>query len=292
MINKKAKSPWYQKYLSTYNISPDKVPASVTDIIAKQLKQQQCENPVVTVSVIAYNEDKNLWACLWALSDMQCSYPLEIIGVNNNSSDLTEEIFIKSGIPYFNELRNSCGFARECGLLNARGKYHINIDADTLYPPNYVSIMVDALSQKGVVAASSSWGYIADKDHSRLSLWCYEGIRDIFLFFQSINKPELSVRGLVFAYHTALAKKVGIRTDIKRGEDGSLALALKKFGKIVFVRNKNAKAITGYGTLSADGSLFNSFKVRVLKGIKNLPSMFSRNNRYEDDETNIINNNK
>ena len=229
---------------------------------------------------------------MWSLSDLKSRYPIEIIGVNNNSIDKTEEIFKKSGIRYFNEQKNGCGFARLCGLKQARGKYHLNIDADTLYPSDYVDVMVSALKEKGVVAASASWGYIPDKDHSRFSIWLYTCARDIFLFVQSIKRPELSVRGLVFAYHTELAQKVGIRTDIIRGEDGSLALGLKKFGKIAFVRDKKAKAMTGYGTLSADGTLFESFKVRSKRALKNFLLVFSKSDSYKDEDSNLIKSDK
>ena len=85
-----------------------------------------------------------------------------------------------------------------------------------------------------------------------------------------------------------LGRKVGIRTDIIRGEDGSLALGLKKYGKIAFVRERKARAVTGYGTVSADGSLFNSFKNRVRKGLKNFSSLFTSKSEYKDEESNLI----
>ena len=191
-------------------------------------------------------------------------------------------------MPYYNEYQHSCGYARKCGLEHAKGKFHINIDADTLYPPKYVEIMVDSLMKPGVVAASSLWSYIPDKDHSSIGLKLYEFTRDCHLFIQSFKRPELSVRGLVFAYHTEYAKKVGIRVDIKRGEDGSLALGLKKYGKITFVRKSAARAVTGYGTVGIDGSLYNSFKVRAIKYIKNISTLFSRQETYKDDNSNLI----
>ena len=105
---------------------------------------------------------------------MKCKYPIEIIGVNNDSQDKTEDIFKAVGLPYYNEYQHSCGYARKCGLQHAKGKFHINIDADTLYPPKYVEIMVDSLIKPGVVAASSLWSYIPDKDHSWIGLKLYE----------------------------------------------------------------------------------------------------------------------
>ncbi|MBP1617269.1 MAG: glycosyltransferase family 2 protein [Bacteroidetes bacterium] len=283
---------WYKKYLAAYNCSPENITDDIIAGIADRLAKLQSKTPLATVSVIAYNEERNLIACLWALSEMKCKYSVEIIGVNNNSSDRTEEIFQKVGIPYFNESRNSCGYARQCGLQNAKGKYHINIDADTLYPPVYVETMVEALSKPGIVAANSLWSYMPDVNHSKVSLIFYEAFRDLYLFFQSIKRPEMSVRGLVFAYDSALARKVGIRTDIKRGEDGSLALGLKKYGKIAFVRTRKARAVTGYGTLAADGSLIRSFKVRLLKALKSIPALFLSKSHYKDEASNLIDNSK
>lgn len=214
---------WYTKYLSVYEKPLNNVSSEMLKEVKEKIDRIQSEKPLVTVSVIAYNEEKHLLACLRSLSEMQCKYPVEIIGVDNESRDRTAEIFQKTGIPYYTETNHSCGWARSCGLAHAKGKYHINIDADTMYPPRYVEIMVDALEKEGVVAASSLWSYISDKEHSSLGLIIYEFTRDCYLFLQSFKRPELSVRGLVFAYNTELGRKVGIRTDIIRGEDGSLA---------------------------------------------------------------------
>jgi len=72
--------------------------------------------------------------------------------VDNESKDRTAEIYEACGVPYFTETQHSCGFARLCGLNHARGKYHINIDSDTMYPAKYVETMVDALEKPGVLA--------------------------------------------------------------------------------------------------------------------------------------------
>lgn len=279
---------WYTKYLSVYEKPFTQAPQHVIDQVKEKINLVQSDNPLATISVIAYNEEKHLLACLWSLSEMKCKYPIEIIGVDNDSKDRTADIFHAVDIPFYTEKQHSCGFARSCGLAHAKGKYHINIDSDTLYPPHYIDTMIEALSKDDIVAASSLWSYFPDKEHPVLGLKLYELARDIYLFLQSFKRPELSVRGLVFAYHTELARKIGIRTDIIRGEDGSLALELKKYGKIKFIRSRKARAITGYGTVSADGSLFNSFKRRAIKGIKHFTSLFHSKNNYEDEDSNLI----
>ena len=279
---------WYTKYLQVYEKPFVDAPQSVIDEVRNKLAKLQSNQPVVTVSLIGYNEEKRLLACLWSLSEMICKYPVEIIGVDNESTDRTAEIYQATGIPYYTENQHSCGFARLCGLNNAKGKYHINIDSDTLYPPHYVETMIKVLEKPGVVAVSSLWSYIPDKNHSWIGLKFYEFARDVHLYLQSFKRPELSVRGLVFAYRTDYARQVGIRTDIRRGEDGSLALGLKKYGKIVFVRKRKARAVTGYGTISADGSLLNSFKVRVLYALKGIGGIFAKKEVYKDEDSNLI----
>jgi glycosyltransferase, group 2 family len=279
---------WYKKYLSVYEKPFSEAPQAVIEQVRENIRHLQSDRPFVTVGIIAYNEEKHLLACLWSLSEMRCKYPVEIIGVDNESTDQTAGIFQACGIPYFTESQHSCGFARLCGLKKAKGKYHINIDADTLYPPHYVEILVNALEKKGIVAVNALWSYFPDKNHSWIGLKCYEFVRDSYLWLQSHKRPELSIRGLVFAYRTDCAREVGIRTDIKRGEDGSLALGLKKYGKIAFIRSRKARAVTGYGTVGADGSFFNSFKVRAVKGLKNIGGLFTSQKEYQDEESNLI----
>lgn len=279
---------WYKKYLAVYEKPFEEVPLETINLVRNNLQRLQNDEPLVTVSVIAYNEERHLLACLWSLSEMQCNYPVEIIGVDNDSTDRTAEIFQAVGIQHHTERQHSCGFARQCGLNHARGKYHLNIDADTMYPPLYVESMVNTLLQEGVVGVCSSWSYMPDKAHSRFGLKCYEAARDFYLWLQHFKRPELSVRGLVFGYETKLARQIGIRTDIKRGEDGSLALELKRHGRIRFIHTQKARAVTGYGTVGADGSFFNSFKVRAVKAFKSLGNLFTRQVCYEDSEDNLI----
>ena len=279
---------WYTKYLETYEKPLEDIRPEIHDEVRTKLASLQSENPVVTVSVIGYNEEKHLLACLWSLSEMQCKYPVEVIGVDNDSKDRTAEIFKRCGLPYYTESQHSCGFARQCGLNHAKGKYHLNIDSDTMYPARYVELMVDALEKQNVVGVSSLWSYMPDKDHSWLGIKIYEACRDIYLWAQHFKRPELSVRGLVFGYNTELGRKVGIRTDIIRGEDGSLALGLKQYGKIKFLHNRKARPVTGYGTVGTDGSFFKSFWNRIVMRLKGIGSLFTQKEKYEDEEGNLV----
>ena len=278
---------WYDKYLSIYGKSLDEIPESVLDEIKVNLAERQSQKPLVSVVVIAYNEERRLAACLWSLSKLQSAYPIEILGVNNNSKDRTEEVYQRLGLPYFNEQKQSPGFARQCGLENAKGRYHFCIDADTFYPPRYVDLMMTKLSKPNVSCVSSFWSFFPDDNHSRFGLFLFEMIRDLFLYVQHFKRPELCVRGMVFAFNADYARQVKIRTDIRRGEDGSLALSLKPFGKIVFLYNRKARPVTGYGTIGSQ-SLWQSFVQHVKIQGKGITRIFFKKDHYEDSEDNLM----
>lgn len=278
---------WYDKYLSIYGKSFDEIPDSVLDEIKYNLDKKQSAEPLVSIVVIAYNEERRLAACLWSLSELQTKYSIEILGVNNNSKDRTEEVYQRLGLPYFTELRQSPGFARQCGLTHAKGKYHFCIDADTFYPAQYVDLMMAKLARPDVSCVSSFWSFFPDENHSRFGLFLFEMIRDMFLFVQHFKRPELCVRGMVFAFNADYARQVAIRTDIRRGEDGSLALSLKPFGKIAFLYNRKARPVTGYGTIGSQ-SLWQSFVQHVKIQGKGLSRIFYKKDHYEDSEDNLV----
>lgn len=278
---------WYEKYISIYGKPFDEVSPNIITDIKSQLASMQAIDPLVSIVVCAYNEEKRLAACLWSLSEIKSKYPIEIFGVNNNSVDKTEDIFKTLEVPYFNEPRQSPGYARQCGLQHAKGKYHFYIDADTFYPVEYIDRMMEKLTLPEVACVSTFWSFYPDKNHSLFSLSIYELIRDIFLWIQHFKRPELCVRGMVMAFKADYAKQIKIRTDIRRGEDGSLALELKKYGKISFVYNRRIRPVTGYGTIGQE-SLWKSFIHHAKFQLKGILRIFYKTDNYEDTEDNLV----
>ncbi|HJF04785.1 MAG TPA: glycosyltransferase family 2 protein, partial [Bacteroides thetaiotaomicron] len=229
-----------------------------------------------------------LISCIWSLSENHCHFPIEIIAVNNNSTDKTEEVLKSLGVTYYNETKKGPGYARQCGLDHAKGKYHICIDADTLYPPHYIETHVKYLMNPKVACTFSLWSFMVDERHSRFGLWCYEGLRDIYLRLQAIQRPELCVRGMAFSFNTEIGRRFGFRTDIIRGEDGSLALAMKPYGKIVFITSRKARVLTSNGTLNSEGSLIDNIWIRVIKALKEITGLFIKKTAYKDKDSNLI----
>lgn len=281
---------WYEPYMGVYEKPLQEAPKTIINKVQNDLKllAESTQQPLVSVILICYNEDKRLLSCLWSLCDNLCEYPIEILAVNNNSKDQTEQVLQKLGVTYFNETKKGPGHARQCGLDHARGKYHLCIDADTLYPPRYIETHVKQLMKPGVACTFGLWSFMPDKKNSPLELWFYESLRDIHLNIQAIKRPELCVRGMNFGFNTELGRRFGFRTDIIRGEDGSLALAMKPYGKLVFIRSRKVRVMTGYGTVGADGSLLNSFYKRFVKALKGATGLFTKKTVYNDEDSNLI----
>ena len=274
--------------MTIYGKPFSEVPQYVIDETRERLVRLQSPEPLASIVVIAYNEETHLQACLWAISEIRCKYPVEIIGVDNDSKDRTAEIYEKSGISFYTEYQHSCGYARRCGLQHAKGRFYFDVDSDTLYPPQYYEIMLDHLLNPGVSCVSATWGYFPDASHSALGLRMFELTRDLVLWLQHFKRPELSVRGLVFAYNADYGRQEPYRVDIIRGEDGSMAFNLKKYGRIVFVRDRRCRAITGYGTIGQE-SLWKSFLNHVRVQIKGITRIFHQTNHYEDSDDNLVN---
>ena len=279
---------WYNKYLVVFEKPFEACPPLLTQEIREKLKKINSPNPLVSVVLIAHNEETRLLSCVWSLCDNITSFPIEIIGVNNHSTDRTAEVMDAVGLPSFYEEKKSPGHARTCGLMNAKGKYHLCIDSDTMYPPFYIQTMTEELMKPGISGVTGLWSFIPDKDHSRAGLLLYEFLRDVHLRLLFRKRPELCVRGMVFGFPTELGRKVGFRTAIIRGEDGALALGLKEYGKIKLVLSYKTRAVTSNGTLNASGSLFKSFQARFIKALKGFGKYFTTRSEYKDRESNLI----
>ena len=276
---------WYEKYLSIYEHPFNEVPQNIIDETRERLAALQSDEPLVSIVIVAYNEERRLPACLWSLSEQLCKYPVEFIGVDNESKDRTAEIYEKFGVTYYTEHQHTCGYARQCGLNQAKGKYAMCIDCDTMYPPHYIELMVENLMQPGISAVAGMWSYYPDENHSKFQLKMYEFFRDIYLRIQNINRPELTVRGLAFGYYTENAMKEGYRVELLRGEDGSMALSMKKYGKIKFVYDKRCRVITGYGGLKEKSLLAAMWHRLKFYGVSRL---FSKTDHYDDAPDNFL----
>jgi glycosyltransferase involved in cell wall biosynthesis len=279
---------WVNKHIITFN-SIDEIPGDVFTRISLNLAKIQSDNPVVSICVIGYNEEKCILNCLSSLSEQVSSYPIEIIISNNNSKDRMQELLDRVGVRSVIEKRQGVGWARQTGLDLSKGKYVLNADADVIYPPTWVDEFVKYLENPKISGVFSVDSYIPDAERGRWNLAFYEFSRDLSIYMRGYKRPELNVGGGSFGFRAEQARTIGWKTNIKRGEDGSMAFNLKKFGKIKFINNSRARVWSTTRSLQDQGNLITLVFKRLGKEFNRFREYFiAEKVGYKDRESNLI----
>jgi glycosyltransferase involved in cell wall biosynthesis len=265
---------WVKRHYITYN-SVDEIPSETIERIRKGFENQRTDQPMVSIIVIAYNEEKTILKSLSSLSELKSRYPIEVIVSNNNSSDRTQEILDMCGVKSVFQPLQGVGFARDAGMQIAKGKYHLCADADSIYPASWVDEMVAPLEKGEAICTYGRVSFLPDGNKSRLSLSIYEVFKDIAIGMRSIKRPELVAGGASLAFFTRMGKQIGWRTDVKRGEDGQMVLAIKRFGYVKMVKSGDSRIWTTARTLDRDGNFLQMITKRLKRELSRLHFYFT-----------------
>lgn len=265
---------WVKRHYITYN-SVDEIPAETIERIRKGFESQRTEQPMVSIVVIAYNEEKTILKSLSSLSELKSRYQIEVIVSNNNSTDRTQEILDMCGVKSVFQPLQGVGFARDAGMQIAKGKYHLCADADSIYPASWVDEMVAPLEKGEAICTYGRVSFLPDGNKSRLSLSVYEIFKDIAIGMRSIKRPELVAGGASLAFFTRMGKQIGWRKDVKRGEDGQMVLAIKRFGYVKMVKSGDSRIWTTARTLDRDGNFLQMIAKRLKREFSRLHFYFT-----------------
>ena len=124
----------------------------------------------VSIVIPVYNEADRLPACLDAIM-AQTVQPLEVIVVDNNSSD--ETVAVAERYPMvrvIREARQGVVYARDSGFDAARGEIIGRLDADSVIAPDWVATVQQIFSESDVAAVSGRVRYY-DLAYSQLLDW-------------------------------------------------------------------------------------------------------------------------
>lgn len=248
--------------------SIDEFPDDFYRALREKFSHLRAASPEVSIVMPVWNEEKNLLNTLHSLAQQRISRPTEIIIVNNNSTDRTQEILDRCGVHSVFEPKQGITNARQAGLDAAKGRYLLCADGDTVYPPGWSEALVKGLEQAGVSVVHGTHGFIPPGSDGRTGLFFYEHIREAFFLLRRKRHPYLNVFGFNNGFHTELARKVGgYNKDRQIWEDGWMARELMQFGKILRVSSDDAKVWTSARRLMLDGSISKAFLRRVKKEI-------------------------
>lgn len=256
--------------------NPEEIPEEICGRIRAGFTEKKTGQPLVSVNIIAWNEEANILRNLSSLSAMKTEFPVEFIYVDNNSSDRTSGIIRRCGIIPVSEKRQGYGFARQAALEHSRGRFVITGDADTIYPPTWIDEMVKPLLAGKGFATYGTYSFLPPEGRSRLSYAFYELFRNIVHSLRTIKRPELAVGGVNFCFPREEALKIGFIRSDARMEDGKMAFALSKHGRLRRVTGARALAWTVARSVDQDGSLLMAALSRIPKQLKWLRLYFFR----------------
>jgi len=105
---------------------------------------------IVSIIIVSWNARDHLKQCLESLTPAVCRYPMEIIVVDNASSDGSPEM-VEGGFPHVRLIRNpaNLGFARgnNLGIERSSGQYLCLINSDVKVLPDCINRLVDYCEQ-------------------------------------------------------------------------------------------------------------------------------------------------
>jgi glycosyltransferase involved in cell wall biosynthesis len=264
---------WIDKRLLAAGRLED-LPESIYYEINKNLGTIQSEDPLISVVIPAYNEELNIVRTIHSLSQSKTTLGIEIIVVNNNSTDRTQAVLSRLNVRSYFQSKPGCGPARQMGQQHAKGKYILTADADCYYPPRWIEKMTKALQQENVTCVYGRYSFLATADKPRWKLFWYETVRDIVGELRHINRPCINALGMSMGYVKDLGLKVGFVDRKVRGEDGRMCFQLMHLGKIKQVRDRSVRVWTLPRTLEKEPSLIYSLMARAAVELSRIKHYF------------------
>jgi len=197
----------------------------------------------VTLLVAAYNEERSIFNTLKYVADQDYEGIINVIVINNNSTDNTVKEVIKAkkdlglNITLLDESKPGKFNALNQGLHHVRTPYVITLDADTLLHPSAIRYLVARIksSPSNVCAVAGSMLV----RNSRENVWTKIQEYDYFLGIASIKRLQglyqgtLVAQGAFSLYKTKCVKEVQGWPDAI-GEDIVLTWRLLHKGWKVF----------------------------------------------------------
>ncbi len=223
------------------------------------------EKPEVSIIIPAYNEETNIVRCVWSLANQTTDYIFEIIVVDNNSTDRTPEYLDKMNVRAFKQTLQGSGPSRKLGQEKANGSYILLADADSVYPKEWVELMISKLKKTKAVAILGKFTFIGDNKIPRWKFFLYDQIKKPFLTMRHARRPYLNAAGASLGYIKELGLKYKEVLDRKSGSDGVLVMNLMRDGKITRLTNPDSFVWTSYRAFLRDESFFAGVKRRLVR---------------------------
>ena len=188
-----------------------------------------------SVIIPVYNRPAEIHELLSSLVD-QSYRDFEIILVEDGSKIKSDQIASRFetslSVRYYFQENQGQGFARNFGMTKAKGDFFVVLDSDVILPPDYLSVLQKAISERnldafgGPDAAASDFSNLQKAmDFAMTSFWTTGGIRG------KLKDPsKYQARGFNMGVSRQVFETLGGFVDPNRGEDIEWSIRIEKVG--------------------------------------------------------------
>ncbi len=195
----------------------------------------------VSFVVPAFNEEAYVGACLQSIlrEAEACGEPVEIIVVNNASTDRTREVALQfAGVTVVDEPRKGLTYARQAGLDASTGHLVANVDADSRLTPGWLQKVLTAFkANPKLLALSGPLVYYDLRPLQRQLVRIFYGLAwTTYVLNRYVLRVGSMVQGGNFVVTRAALKQIGgFNLGITfYGEDTDIARRLNSVGEVLF----------------------------------------------------------
>jgi len=192
---------------------------------------------MITVIIPAFNEEKTIGNCLDSLVKQKTKKKFDVIVVDNNSTDKTNEVtkaFSKKiDLQIILEKKKGRGVARKTGFQHATGKILFSTDADTILPSHWIETLSTGLENGTSIAVTGTSRII---DSSTFNNVCFNFFQPLTMKVYRFLLGHYWLSGFSFAiYKKTYEQAGGFDPELNAQEDIELSFKVSKIGKIKFV---------------------------------------------------------
>jgi len=287
---------WIKPHLFTNKKFDDLTAEEINDL-KERISHFKEEQPDISVVIPAWNEENNIYRALSSLAANRTKYKVEIVVINNNSTDRTQTVLDTLGVRNYLQPEQGTPHARQLGLEKARGKYHLCADSDTFYPPLWMDTMVKPMiDDKTIQGVYGRYSFIPPEGQGRFGLWIYEKVSGVLIRIRKRKREFMNFLGFNMGFVTETGHTTGgfIVSQVRKfdnaagsdyfvveAEDGRMAVNLQKKGRLKLVTSTNARAFTSPRRLMYDGGIWKAFMNRVKGQGSYLPEYITGKNKKE-----------
>lgn len=243
------------------------------DTIRNNIQRLFATTPEVTIIIPAYNEEQSILKTLSSLSVTNTRKKIEILVVDNNSKDATGKLAAAAGATSLFEPLQSIAAARNAGLKIAKGRFVLNADADTIYPPDWIDLMLSPLYNDNIAMVYGNYAFLPTTGTSRLVYWAYEYVSDLSKW---LNKKFREEAVNIYGSNSAFRREEGLQVNgfdhpAGANEDGWLGLKLRNTFKkqLCNINNSHALVWTTDRRIQMDGGLIRGTFKRLKRHLFN-----------------------